>query len=54
MTVRGFFYRLAMRISHRFDWHYAPVIGPLSPDMTSQRWCKWCGFRQTTEREIGK
>lgn len=40
-------YRLVMKLAHRYDWHYAPIIGPLSPDGTYQRWCKWCGFRQS-------
>ncbi len=39
-------YRLVMRIAHRFDWHYAPMIGPLN-DGATQRWCQWCGFRET-------
>jgi len=40
----GFFYRLVMRIAHRFNWHYAP---PIYPEGDTQLWCKWCGFRQT-------
>lgn len=35
--------------------HYAPVIGPLSPPFEDgrnyQRWCKWCGFRQSCTLE---
>lgn len=49
--MRGFFYRALMKLAHRYDWHYAPVIGPMSPPRNDgrdyQRWCKWCGFRQT-------
>ena len=40
-------YRSVMRVSHYFNWHYAPKIGPLDPDMTHQKWCKWCGLRMT-------
>lgn len=56
--VYGLFYRLVMRVAHRFDWHYAPVIGPLDaggPDDPRhgryQRWCRWCGFRESFRRE---
>ena len=42
--IRGFFYRLLMRIAHHYHWHYAPPIYPLGE---TQLWCKWCGFRQT-------
>jgi len=42
--IRGFFYRLVMRVAHRFNWHYAP---PIYPEHDVQLWCKWCGFRQT-------
>lgn len=44
----GFFYRLIMRIAHRFHWHYAP---PIYPDGDTQLWCRWCGFRQTVKRK---
>ena len=44
-------YRLVMKIAHRYNWHYAPVIGPLSPPSEDgrnyQRWCQWCGFRES-------
>lgn len=39
-------YRLVMRVAHRYHWHYAPMHGPLQ-DGSTQRWCEWCGFRQT-------
>jgi len=45
--IRGFFYRLIMRLAHRFNWHYAP---PIYPENDVQLWCKWCGFRQTIHR----
>lgn len=38
----GFFYRLIMRVAHRFNWHYAP---PIYPDGDTILWCKWCGLR---------
>lgn len=41
-----FLYRPLMRLAHRYNWHYAPVIGPFE-DGATQRWCQWCGFRQT-------
>jgi hypothetical protein len=47
MSIKGFLYRLLMRFAHRFDWHYAPVHGPIDPGAEYQRWCKWCGLRQS-------
>jgi hypothetical protein len=49
----GIAYRSLMRVAHRFDWHYAPEIGPLDAGPNDprtgmyQRWCKWCGFRES-------
>jgi hypothetical protein len=40
------FYRPLMRLAHRFNWHHAPMHGPLE-DGAMQRWCQWCGFRET-------
>lgn len=45
--IKGYFYRLTMRIAHKFNWHYAP---PIYPEGDTQLWCKWCGFRQTVRR----
>lgn len=45
--IYGFFYRLVMRITHHYNWHYAP---PIYPDGDTQLWCQWCGFRQTIKR----
>lgn len=45
--MRGFFYRLVMRIAHKYNWHYAP---PIYPEGDTHLWCQWCGFRQTTKR----
>jgi len=42
----GWFYRSLTRLAHKFDWHYAPVHGPRE-DGKYQRWCQWCGFRQS-------
>lgn len=44
--LRGYFYRLLMRIAHHYDWHHAKVIGPFA-NGEYQRWCEWCGFRQS-------
>ena len=44
-----FLYRPLMKLAHRYNWHYAPVIGPFE-DGSTQRWCKWCGFRQSTPK----
>lgn len=46
-----FLYRPLMRFAHRFNWHYAPIIGPIDPGGVYQRWCKWCGFRDWYIRE---
>jgi len=45
---RGYLYRITMRITHRFNWHYAP---PIYPEGDTQLWCQWCGFRQTIKRK---
>lgn len=47
MSLHGLLYRIAMRISHRFNWHYAP---PIYPENDVQLWCRWCGFRMTLPR----
>lgn len=49
--MRYFFYRNLMLLAHKFDWHHAPVIGPISPDGDYQRWCTWCGFRQSFRKD---
>ena len=46
-NLRGAFYRLVMRIAHKYHWHFAP---PIYPDGDTQLWCQWCGFRQTIQR----
>ena len=45
--IKGWFYRLAMKLAHRYHWHYAP---PIYPEGDTQLWCKWCGFSQTIKR----
>lgn len=40
-------YRFTMKFMHKRNWHYAKIIGPIEPDGNYQRWCQWCGFRQT-------
>ena len=42
-----FLHRPMMRWMHRHDFHHAPVIGPFIPDGGYQRWCHWCGFRES-------
>lgn len=44
--IYGWLYRNLMKLAHRYDWHYAPMHGPLE-DGATQRWCQWCGFRET-------
>lgn len=50
--IYGFFYRLIMRLAHKFNWHYAPVIGPLFDSTIYQYWCKWCGLRMDFKRDV--
>ncbi len=45
--IRGFFYRLVMRVAHRYNWHYAP---PVYPDGDTMLWCHWCGMRDVIKR----
>jgi hypothetical protein len=45
--IYGYFYRLVMRIAHRYHWHYAP---PLYPEGDTMLWCEWCGFRAVIHR----
>lgn len=49
----GLLYRMVMRLAHRFDWHYAPVHGPFE-DGRYQRWCQWCGMRESYDHDPGK
>jgi hypothetical protein len=46
VSIKGWTYRKLMVLAHRFDWHHAPVFGPFE-DGRYQRWCQWCGFRET-------
>ena len=45
--IKGWLYRVIMKIAHRYNWHYAP---PIYPENDVQLWCQWCGFRQTIKR----
>ena len=47
--MKGKLYRIIMKISHRYNWHYAP---PCYPDGDTQLWCKWCGMRYTIRRRF--
>jgi len=40
-------YRPTMRWMHRHDLHHAPILGPCEPGGGYQRWCHWCGMRQS-------
>jgi len=31
-SLEAWLYRALMRVAHRFDWHYAPIIGPMMGD----------------------
>jgi hypothetical protein len=44
-------YRIIMKISHKYHWHYAP---PIYPEGDTVLWCKWCGFRDTIKRKNDK
>src|SRR2546422_3997352 len=47
----AYFYRLVMKLAHRYNWHYAPSFGPLE-DGSYQHWCQWCGLRYTLHPAI--
>lgn len=49
---RGRVYRAAMRLAHRFSWHYAPEFGPIEPTGDYQRWCRWCGLRMSYRKDV--
>ena len=53
--IYGFFYRVIMRIAHKFNWHYAP---PSYPNGDTLLWCHWCGMRDVVRSaklaEIGR
>lgn len=42
-----FFYRLIMKVTHKFHWHYAPPVYPGGDTMLV---CKWCGFSQVVKK----
>lgn len=45
--MRGFFYRLVMRVAHKYNWHYMP---PCYPENDTMLWCHWCGIRIVTHK----
>lgn len=47
INLRGRIYRFVMRLSHKYNWHYAP---PVYPDGDMMLWCKWCGLREVVFR----
>jgi hypothetical protein len=46
-NLRGRLYRMVMRLSHRFDWHY---MEHCYPDRDHMIWCHWCGARYVFPR----
>ena len=48
MSLRGSWYRMVMRLAHKFHWHYAP---PIYPEGDTMLWCQWCGFRAIVRRK---
>jgi hypothetical protein len=43
-SLNGFICRKFWELTHKFNWHYMRVIGPLE-DGKKQAWCEWCGLR---------
>lgn len=44
--IRGYLYRIVMKLSHKFNWHYMKP----SPHLERGKihlWCHWCGVRGT-------
>ena len=46
--IYGFLYRTIMKITHKYNWHYAPPC--YSDDDTMLR-CGWCGFSEVIKRK---
>lgn len=44
----GVWYRLIMRIAHKYHWHYAPPQPIIREGSKIHLWCQWCGLRGTT------
>lgn len=42
--IYGYFYRLLMRLSHRFNWHHMKP-NPYLEHGKIHLWCHWCGIR---------
>lgn len=45
--IRGLIIRNFMKLAHRFNWHYAPIHQLIDTERPYQRWCQWCGFRES-------
>ena len=43
-ALGGWVYRVIMKLSHRYNWHYAP---PEYVEGGVYYWCQWCGIRHT-------
>ena len=39
-----------MKLTHRYNWHYAP---PIYPDGDTMLCCHWCGFKSVIKRGRG-
>lgn len=48
-------YRPLMKLTHRYGWHYAPVMKPIEREGIDSplHWCEWCGLRGRTYRAKG-
>lgn len=44
--IRGYFYRIVMKLSHKFNWHHMKPNPYLEKDKI-HLWCHWCGARCT-------
>ena len=47
----GITYRTAMRIGHRFNWHYMPPNYGIEGGGVYRR-CSWCGVYHVMSREL--
>jgi hypothetical protein len=48
VTVKGFLYRIVMKLGHRYHWHYMKILHPVPPFHAggdTLHWCQWCGIR---------
>jgi hypothetical protein len=47
VSWHGVWYRLVMRIAHKYHWHYMPPLPVIHSDGKVLYRCDWCGIRQT-------